>query len=360
MRLPQPTSRARTTTAALLTAAVVAATAVLAGPAVTGGDDRRKDRSAVREAIADRPVSAKLHEDRRVLAISVDGLRSSVVGELGAAELPALHRLLEEGASTLDARTTSERTETLPNHTSMLTSRRVDASKGGHGVTWNTDESGRTVQGAAGEKVQSVFTKVWRAGGTTALFTGKSKFSLFKRSWGRAVQRYLLAEDPDVLVRKARRDLRKQTRTFTFLHLSAPDVAGHASGWDSEEYLDAVRRVDEWLADLLDTVASKPVLRKHLTILLTADHGGSGTSHVDPTVRAHFRIPFLAWGDGVRAGDLYDLNDDYKKPGRKRPSYAKPKQPVRNAAVGNLALDLLGLGAIPRSEVDADQDLDVR
>ena len=77
-------------------------------------------------------------------------------------------------------------------------------------------------------------------------------------------------------------------------------------------------------------------------------------------MRAHFRIPFLAWGDGVRAGDLYDLNDDYKKPGRKRPSYAKPKQPVRNAAVGNLALDLLGLGAIPRSEVDADQDLDVR
>ena len=115
---------------------------------------------------------------------------------------------------------------------------------------------------------------------------------------------------------------------MTFLHLSAPDLAGHAHGWGSSEYADAVRTVDGWLADVLGTVEGKPVLRKHLTILLTADHGGTGTNHVDPTLPEDYTIPFLAWGDGVAEGaDLYDLNDDYRDPQDGRPGYAMKRQP---------------------------------
>ncbi len=250
----------------------------------------------------------ELSTKRRVLVISVDGLRSSALSELDASELPTFTRLREEGAGTLDARTVVEQTETLPDHTSMVTGRRIDADRGGHGVTWNTDEPGTTVHQAAGEKVGSVFARVHRAGGTTALFTGKSKFSLFQRSWPKALDRYTLDGRGGRLVRKARKDLRRETRTLTFLHLAAPDLAGHAHGWTSSRYADAVRTVDGWLADILATVASKPVLRKHLTIVLTADHGGSGRGHTDPTVLEHYRLPFLTWGAGVAAADLYDLN----------------------------------------------------
>ena len=340
----------RAVLAPLLALAVLAPLPVLGDAAPT----RPAGGAAVEERRAEQ-VAGK----RRVLVISVDGLRSSVLDELDASEVPTFTRLREEGAGTLDARTVVEQTETLPDHTSMITGRRIDADHGGHGVTWNTDEPGTTVQGAAGEQVGSVFALVHRAGGTTALFTGKSKFSLFQRSWPTAVDRFTLDTRGARLVRKARKDLRRDTRTLTFLHLAAPDLAGHAHGWTSSRYADAVRTVDGWLSDVLATVESKPVLRKHLTIVLTADHGGSGQGHTDPTVLEHHRVPFLTWGKGVEAADLYTLNPDYKKPRRKRPGYAAARQPVRNGDVANLALDLLGLRAVPGSTIGTAQGLDL-
>ena len=329
------------------------ATAAIAGSAATSAADPTATDPASRDA-------EQLDTERRVLVVTVDGLRSSVLRELGPEELPVLTRLREEGASTLEARTVVEQTETLPNHTSMLTGRRIDAGLGGHGVTWNTDEPGTTVQEAAGEPVGSLFSRVHAAGGGTALFTGKSKFSLFQRSWPEGLDRYTLREDGARLVALARRDLRREARTVTFLHLAAPDVAGHAHGWGSQEYADAVRAVDGWLGEVLDTVASRPVLREHLTLVLTADHGGSGLGHTDPRRPEDYRIPFVAWGDGVATGtDLYELNEDYRDPGRRRPGYAAERQPVRNADVANLALDLLGLGPVPGSTIGTAQELDL-
>jgi hypothetical protein len=331
-----------------------------AGSPTSGAAGGSASGSALDRAGDRATAPQQLDTERRVLVVSVDGLRSSVVAELGADDLPVLARLRTEGAGTLEARTAVEQTETLPNHTGMVTGRRIDADQGGHGVTWNTDEPGTTVQQAAGEPVGSLFSRVHAAGGSTALFTGKAKLSLFQRSWPAGLDRYTLRVDGDRLVELARRDLRREARTVTFLHLAAPDVAGHAHGWASPEYADAVRAVDGWLGDLLDTVASKLVLREHVTLVLTADHGGSGLGHVDPTRPEDYRIPFLTWGTGVAEGaDLYELNDDYRDPGSRRPGYAAARQPVRNADVANLALDLLGLGAVPGSTVGTAQQLDL-
>ena len=74
-----------------------------------------------------------------VVAISIDGLNPRAITELGPSGAPTFHRLMREGAFTLDARTEREQTRTLPNHTGMLTSRRIDASRGGHGVRYNKD-----------------------------------------------------------------------------------------------------------------------------------------------------------------------------------------------------------------------------
>jgi hypothetical protein len=306
-------------------------------------------------------TSSPAAAETRVLAISVDGLNTQAIRRLGRSGAPTFFRLLDEGAGTLNARTEYEQNVTMPNHTSMMTSRRIDAARGGHGVTWDGDRPDLTVSQAAGERVESVFTVVRAAGGTSALFTTKPKFKLYQRSWPRSISRYVVDEDQGHLIRAATRDLTTTSRRFTFLHVSLPDRFGHKYGGMSARYLAAVRRTDRQLGRLLRAIEARPALARRLTVILTADHGfAPGQKAHGRKVLANYRIPFVAWGARVRHADLYDLNPDYRDPGRGRPTYRPTRQPVRNGDLGNLATDLLGLRAIPGSELDVEQDLDVR
>lgn len=294
---------------------------------------------------------------RQVLVISVDGLNPTALRRLGEARAPRLRRLLREGAGTLNARTAVEMTVTLPNHTSMVTGRRIAADDGGHGVTWNANLRGRTVQGAAGGPVDSVFSVIDEAGGGSAVFAGKSKFSLWKRSWPDAVDRFTYDDDQSDLARKARADLLRHDRELTFLHLALPDQVGHARGFMSPRYLRAVTTTDRHVGRLLTAIDRHPDLAAGLTLVLTADHGGGAKGHDDPTRLASYRIPFLTWGVGASPGDLYDLNPQRRAPGESRPSYDAARQPVRNGDVANLVTELLGLPAVAGSQLGTAQDM---
>lgn len=296
-----------------------------------------------------------------VLAISVDGLNPTALGRLGREGTPHLHAFMDAGAYTLNARTERELTITLPNHTGMVTGRRVEQATGGHGVTWNDDRRRpRTVQAAARRPVDSVFDVVHDAGGSTALFANKTKFSLWERSWGDSIDRTKISLDARRLVRATMRDLEGSERALRFLHIGLPDAAGHAKGFMSRPYMRAVRQVDVLVGELIDTVMSDPTLAGSVAVILTADHGGLGKSHSAKARLVNYRVPFMVRGPGVAPGaDLYDLNPDYADPGTRRTSYDEDLQPVRNGALANLALDLLDLPAIPGSEHNAALDLDV-
>ena len=190
-----------------------------------------------------------------MLAISVDGLNTRALDALGSDS--AFGQLLGEGAATLNARTEVEQTVTLPNHAGMLTGRRIDADAGGHGVTWNEELPGRTVPGPDGHGVASVFDVVHDAGGATALFAGKDKFATFDRSWPDAIDEFEVDGDAQALVDDTVADLATAERRFTFLHLELPDVAGHASGWMSPAYLDAVSETDRLLGELAPTPSTR-------------------------------------------------------------------------------------------------------
>ena len=308
----------------------------------------------------------------RVIAISIDGLNPGAIQELGKSRTPAFHRLMREGAYTLNARTVREQTATLPNHTAMLTGRRVDDKHGGHGYSDNVD-NGSTVHRAAGHYVASVFDVVHDNGDSTALYASKTKFKLYERTWnthggpdrvgrndGRAkIDRLTIDGDNTRLVANLTAELRRSPREFTFVHLSLPDRVGHSRGFMGKQYLDAVEHTDRLLGRILDTVAARPTLRRHALVILTADHGGRGASHYGASRLQNYRIPFMAWGPGVAAGgDLYDLNPDYRNPGARRSSY-RGKQPIRNADLANLAADALDLPRVPGSEFDSSRTLNV-
>ena len=321
-------------------------------------------------APAAEPGAARGPAVQHVIAISIDGLNPRALSMLSPAALPALTRMAREGASTRNARTVVEKTETLPNHTSMVTSRRVQIP-GGTGVTFNADP-GTTVHDSAQEYVPSVFDVVHDAGMRTGLFATKTKFAFLDRSWNEVNG----APDPaggrdkiDVFRVRASSEqtttrLLEQWRNgtppaFALLHLLDADVAGHAYGWLSDPYLQALRAADAQVLRVLRYVASHPSVDATTVVILTSDHGGKGTSHGNTTVAANYRVPFFVWGAGVAAGaDLYALNPDRRNP-HLQPPYTADVPPIRNAEVGNLALALLGLPPIPTSQIGADQGLDV-
>lgn len=306
-----------------------------------------------------------------VVAISVDGLKPAALRRLGPRGAPAMHRMLRDGTSTLNARTLRESTLTLPNHTSMLTGRPA-AGLGGHATTENYDLGG-TVHQAAGHYVGSAFTVVHDHGGSTALYSSKAKFALFDRSWnarnggrdrvgvddGRdKIDQYQYASEKE-LVKTLLSRLRHHPDPFSFLHLALPDEVGHERRFASRPYLRAVKRIDALIGPILRTIAGRPGLRQRTTIILTADHGGSQTDHSDPTRRANFTIPFLVWGAGVADGaDLYRLNPRRHPQSSSRTGY-RGRQPIRNGDLANLATHILGLPPIPGSDFNHGQRLRV-
>ena len=306
---------------------------------------------------------------RHVIVISIDGLRPDAIMRLGAEGAPSIHRLMREGAFTLNARNLIEKTITLPNHSAMVTGQRVDPAFGGTGVTFNSD-SGGTIHQTAGQYVPSVFDVVHDAGGTTGMFVGKTKFDFLDRSWD-AVNGAadLVAPDDgrdkiDAYLRTASAaavaaDLAMpEPLTFSFVHLPQPDVAGHRHNWMSKSYLAAVTQADAMVGIVLAAIDASPERTADTVVILTSDHGGRGDSHETVSRPENYTVPFLVWGPGVPAGaDLYRLNAGVRlDPGTGRPGY-DGVQPIRNGEVANLALDLLGLPAVPGSLFDAEQDL---
>ncbi|WP_162598561.1 alkaline phosphatase family protein [Nocardioides gilvus] len=318
-------------------------------------EDPSSSAPTERGAAAERSPSTRVKPVESVLLISIDGLNPSALEQLGRKKTPHLHRLMRQGASTLNARTAVEETVTLPNHTSMVTGRRVDRAQGGHGIAWNK-LSGKpgTVRGAARGRIDSVFSVVDKADGSSAMFVQKKKFRLWSRSWPKALDLVRVDENTKRLVRSLRKDLRERDREVRFLHLWSPDAAGHEHGFMSKRYLAAVRRADTRVGEVMKTVKGHPEVKGRLTVVLTSDHGGQDMNHGDTDVLANYRVPFMVRGPGVaRNADLYDLSDALADPGRTQPSYDAEKPPVRNGDAANVVLGLLGLDPVPGSEFNA-------
>lgn len=320
-----------------------------------------------------------------VIHVSVDGLRPDAIAGQTAAQLPNFYRLREEGAFTDNARTDVDRTTTLPNHTSMLTGRRVDGAAGHAWTGNNTVPADQTLHSNKGSYVASAFDVAHAHGMRTGLYASKSKFSLFPNTYdadtaagqggapdttggddGRdKIDTYVHDGDTESLVNGWATAMKDSPFRYSFLHFADPDVAGHDDGWDVTEppdnsYMDAVRAVDRRLGTILSTIADTPALAGRTTVILSADHGGDSGGHGDEDEPDNYTIPFYVWGAGVTAGDLYALNAATRlDPGTEQPTYAVAVQPIRNGDGGNLALDMLGLTAIPGSTINADQSLGV-
>jgi hypothetical protein len=341
---------------------------------------------------------AVLEAAEYVIHISVDGLNSGVLQSLiDAGQAPNFKRFEDEGAWTINARADYSFTNTLPNHTTILTGRPVLEPIGlpnapFHNWTSNTiPRRGMTLHQHG--YIPSVFDVVHDAGLSTALFSSKDKFVLFDQSYdhtsGALPRKVFSPKVPDAGLGETRLRGRDKIDTFfteddgppkfsqtmndrfiaemgahhfnyAFVHYRDADSVGHVLRWDSSTYRWAVRNIDGFLAGVFRLVGTDPKLKGKTVIVLTSDHGGSAFGHVNPQLKENFTVPVFTWGTGVAQGELYAMNRESRDdPGEKRIDYAAQRQPIRNGDTGNLALSLLGLGPIPTSIINAKQDLRV-
>jgi hypothetical protein len=310
-----------------------------------------------------------------VIEISVDGLGSSYLeGMIAGNQLPNFARLQAESAWTLNARNDTDYTVTLPNHTTMLTGRAVVGPAGHNYTDDGTPAAGVTIHTNKGSYVASAFDVAHDNGLTTALFANKSKFSLYQVSYNAAngapdvtgvdngtakIDNYYYTTKSANLAPAYVAAMTATPYPFSFLHLRDPDDVGHASGWGTPAYNDALRAIDGELGQVLDMVDTSPVLQGRTAVILTADHGGRGLDHSNVTEPLDYTIPLFIRAPGVTGNsDLYGLNAATRvDPATGRPLYSAPGQPIRNGDIANLGLSLLGLGPVPGSTINTRQDL---
>jgi autotransporter-associated beta strand protein len=324
------------------------------------------------------PDQARAVSADYIIEISIDGLGSSYLeGLICGNQLPNFRRLQLEGAWTLNARNDTSDTTTLPNHTTMLTGRALAGADGHNYTDDGTPAAGVTIHTNKGSYVASAFDVAHDNGLSTALFANKSKFSLYRDSYDTSagapdpippdngtgkIDLYTYAGTSATLVLPAYLDaMNASPFQFSFLHMRDPDTVGHASGWGTPAYNNALKTVDACLGSVLDMVEASPLLQGRTAVVVTADHGGRGTSHTSTTEPLNYTIPFFVWGPAVAANsDLYGLSAATRlDPGAGRPAYSAPVQPIRNGDIANLGMDLLDLGPVPGSTINAAQDLAV-
>lgn len=219
----------------------------------------------------------------RVLLISVDGLRIDVATPTLMPKLAAL----QSTGTTLDDAINDLPSVTMTNHASMLTGQ----TSAEHGVIVDTKLPGEIT-------TPTVFRFLGEAGLRSAAFLGKTKLGyLTPRA---DLETVVTDGDTANLVTLAIDQIVADGPDFIFVHLRDPDSTGHARGWMSSAYLEAVTFADEQIGRLVDA-ADADASRATYTII-TADHGGDGPNHF-VNIEINRRIPFVVVGPDIPAGN---------------------------------------------------------
>ncbi len=221
----------------------------------------------------------------RVLILSLDGLRPEAISPETA---PNVSALASRGAVSWLAQTVLP-SVTLPTHASMLTGYAVDA----HGLSWNSyvPENGYA-------RSPTLFSLAKAAGYPTAMIV--STEWLVHIAVPGTVDVFMYIPDGDAAVAAAAESQIRSGFGVLFVHLLGIDHAGHANGWLSSGYLQAVSQVDRQVGIILDALATQGLADSTL-VILTADHGGHDRGHgsSDPEDTT---IPWIVAGPGVAAG----------------------------------------------------------
>jgi predicted AlkP superfamily pyrophosphatase or phosphodiesterase len=231
-----------------------------------------------------------------VLLVGVDGLSAEAITATGT---PTLHGLMATGAYTLRARSVIP-TVSSPNWASML----MAAGPEQHGITTNDWRPDRFDIPPVVTGLGSIFPTIV---GELRRARPNAPIGVF-HDWGGfgrliepgAATVVVDLDGPYETVERAQAWFAAGRPALTIVHLDHVDLAGHEYGWSSRAYLDAVGEADRLIQALLVSLRERR-LWDRTAIIVSADHGGAGTTHGGLT-RAEIEIPWIAAGAGIVKG----------------------------------------------------------
>jgi hypothetical protein len=323
------------------------------------------------------PLAAQRAGIRHVVVLDVEGLPAAALTGRYARYAPQIRRMIRAGAATLNARTDTESSASLPNLVSLLSGRPAAKAYGGHGVTWSKDQPHRkrraTVRAATRHYVPTLFDSVHDWGGSTSFLSSDPSAALIRRSYdaahgaqdrqgvgyGKAKLSVSSVRSSDTKAAQVlKKQLKRHARTVSVVQLSGLRTAGQRSGFLSRPYLKALKRLDRKVGSIWASIYRNPRLARSTVVVLTADSGGHRRA-AQGRALSNYQVPFVVWGHGVPGStDLYRLNPAYRSPGSGRVGYTGA-QPIRTADVANLVTGVLGYPAVAGSRTRTTQDFNV-
>lgn len=231
-----------------------------------------------------------------VLIVGCDGFGS--VG-FTSSNTPVLHQLMREGSYTLHARGVMP-TSSSPNWASII----MGAGPEQHGVTSNDWETNKFEIAPIALGMGGIFPTIFgvlREQRAAAYIACVHDWDGFGRLMEPAAMNLLEnVKGSTNTARRAAEVIREHKPTFLFVHFDEVDHFGHEFGWKTAQYYHAVEEVDGLIGNLLGALKEAGI-REQTVVIMTADHGGKGKSHGQPTMD-ELQIPVIMAGPGIRQG----------------------------------------------------------
>lgn len=241
-----------------------------------------------------------------VVVFGTDGFSAEIVKK-HPDEFPNLKKLMAEGSYSYEMRSVLPSASAC-NWMSILTGTPIEIH--GH-TTWSSAKPEITprIQNEEG-KFPGIFRLIreQKPEAITGFFYNwKTMGELFDKG---TETKSLQAKDGE-LIKDVKDFISQENPDLTFIVFGEPDGAGHASGWESPEYIAACKVIDSYLGEVAEAVKNSP-RGKETLFLFVADHGGinkpnGGGAHGGKTLKEMCPM-YVMTGEGIKKN--HEIQDD--------------------------------------------------
>ena len=94
--------------------------------------------------------------------------------------------------------------------------------------------------------------------------------------------------------------LKEYKPEFSMCIYDSPDSEGHGHGWGSEIYMNRLKELDAFLAEIIEAT-KEAGMYDNTIFMVVSDHGGTGKGH-GSTSMAEMEAPLVFFGPGIKQG----------------------------------------------------------